>query len=408
MRVLQLSARNIWPLNTGAKLREFYLAREVARVARVTYAGFWNDNERPEEPCPALEQLPGVERIVMVPKARCYTPWNVVRGLAGTPVTILNYTTRPMADALRGLLSARPFDVAQIEGVHVFAYIPFLRRAGCRIVCDWHNIESELLRRYSDHHRRVLRRVYARLTARRLEEYERRLLKACDWHVVPSERERQRLLALVPGADVRVVENGVDAGSFGDSAPLAHSARRRILFAGSMDYHANIDGALWFARNVWPELRRILPGTVFTIAGRRPDPDVRSLADRPGVEVTGTVEDIRPYYRDAIAAVVPLRVGSGTRLKIPEAMAAGVPVISTALGAEGLDLKPGAEISIARTPDEWAREIRVLLEDERRWAARAEAGRRLARERFDWTITAAPLLDVYQGLAAKAKAAVAK
>src|SRR6202034_3746319 len=113
-------------------------------------------------------------------------------------------------------------------------------------------------------------------------------------------------------------------------------SKSTILFVGSMDYHANIDAMTWFTRTAWPEIARARADLRLVIVGRDPAPEVRALAsDR--IRVTGTVEDVRPYYASALAAVVPLRSGSGTRLKIFEAMAAGVPIVSTRLGAEGID-----------------------------------------------------------------------
>jgi len=410
MRVLQLSARNIWPLNTGAKLREFYLAREVARQFPLTYAGFWDDAERPPGggACPALEMLPGADDVVMVPKPERYTLVKLLRGLFGPPVTILNYTTATMTKTVDRLLASGRFGAVQIEGVHAAGYLPAIAARGALpVVCDWHNIESELLRRYSEHAAGLGRRLYAWRTAAVLERYEQRLAASCQAHIVVSRRDGARVLAWAPGADVRIVENGVDTAYFEATAASLPAARRRILFVGSMDYHANIDGAVWFAREVWPLLRERIPGAVLTIAGRNPAPAVAALASQPGVEVTGTVADVRPYYAEALAAVVPLRIGSGTRLKIPEAMAAGVPVVSTRLGAEGLDVTPGSDILLGDSPVELADAVAAVAMNRELAGSLAEAGLRLARERYDWSRVARPLLEIFSGFGERARAEVA-
>jgi sugar transferase (PEP-CTERM/EpsH1 system associated) len=408
MRVLQLSARNIWPLNTGAKLREFHLARQVANHFPLTYAGLWDENEHPHsEVCPAQALLPSSAEIVMVPKERRYTFSKLVRGLFGTPISILNCTTHVMSETLAVLLRERRFDAVQIEGVHLAGYLKLIRGVPDRprIVCDWHNIESELMRRYASRAPGAARRIYARRTAASLARFERLLLEVVDAHVVPSERERQRLLELAPAADIRVVDNGVDAAWFQDCATPPRSARRRVLFVGSMDYHANIEGALWFANDVWPLLRERVPGIVLTIVGRQPAAEIQALASLPGIEVTGTVDDVRPFYREAIVSVVPLRTAGGTRLKIPEAMAAGVPVVSTKLGAEGLVVTPGADLLIGDSEEELAAAVAALARDEERWRAIAAAGLRLARQRYDWSRAAQPLIDIYQGFAAHTRTA---
>ena len=131
------------------------------------------------------------------------------------------------------------------------------------------------------------------------------------------------------------------------------------MFVGSMDYHANIDAALYFADEIWPQVRERRPDLEFVVVGSRPTAEILALRNQPGITVTGTVDDIRPYYRSALAVVVPLRVGSGTRLKVLEAMAAGTPVISTTLGAEGLATKDGDEYPDRRLARRHSRSYRA-------------------------------------------------
>jgi glycosyltransferase involved in cell wall biosynthesis len=150
-----------------------------------------------------------------------------------------------------------------------------------------------------------------------------------------------------------------------------------------MGYHANADGAVWFVREIWPHLRQHVPQMVLTIVGASPSTEVLALRNEPGVEVTGSVPDTRPYYAEAFAAIVPLRVGAGTRLKILEGMAARVPVVSTEIGAEGLDVSPGENILIAENPQDWIRAFFELRNDSRRSALIA-AGQHLVQSRYDW------------------------
>ena len=223
------------------------------------------------------------------------------------------------------------------------------------------------MRRYSEREPNFLRRTYARKTARQLSTLEQQATHDFDAHVVVSHRDRERLLQLNPATSISVIENGVDSAYYSDQEiEKAHAAWRihqrpvgagvddvrqsprranRIVFVGSMDYHANIDGVVDFAREVWPAVHERNPELVFTIVGRDPAAEVRQLATIRGIEVTGTVADVRPYYREAVASIVPLKVGGGSRLKILEAMAAGVAVVSTTLGAEGLDVQHGREHS---------------------------------------------------------------
>jgi glycosyltransferase involved in cell wall biosynthesis len=156
-----------------------------------------------------------------------------------------------------------------------------------------------------------------------------------------------------------------------------------------MDWLPNIEGIAWFVRDVLPLIRRRLPQSSVTIAGRRPAASIRALAAAdPLIRVTGTVDDMRPYLWSAKVSIVPIRIGSGTRLKIYEAMAANVPVVSTTIGAEGLEVSSPENIRIADTPEAFADACVRLIEDPTERARQADAALRLVREKFSWEVVA--------------------
>jgi glycosyltransferase involved in cell wall biosynthesis len=285
------------------------------------------------------------------------------------------------------------------------SYLPILRQARRRsiVVCDWHNIESELMQRYSEREPGFFRRAYASKTARLMSEFEKRALREFDAHVTVSQRDAERLRHLNPDARIFVIENGVDTAFYSDQKIGARdgSLARRIVFVGSMDYHANIDGVVNFARNVWPRVRERRPELTFTIVGKDPAEAVRELAQLPGIEVTGTVDDVRPFYREAIAAVVPLNVAGGSRLKILEAMAAEVPVVSTTLGAEGLEVRHAENILIADTNEQLAEAIISLAEYEARRNELSAAGHALVSSHYEWSSLGAELFRAYEELLQK-------
>jgi polysaccharide biosynthesis protein PslH len=405
MRVLQFAPRLCWPLDTGAKLRNYHLARVLAERAQVSLLAF-DELLLSEESIAAFEKT--YKQAVAIPRDSGYTLTKMVRGVLGqTPLPVLNYTTGPMKRALKHLLRVEDFDLVQVESIHLMAYLASIRQASIRearkrplVVCDWHNIESELMRRYSEREPSMARRAYARRTARLMSEFEGRALREFDAHVVVSPRDAERLRRLNPEARVFVIENGVDTAFYSDLGARDGSRARRIVFVGSMDYHANVDGAVGFAREVWPRVRDRQPELIFTIVGKDPAPAVRELAQLPGIEVTGTVDDVRPFYRDAIAAVVPLNVGGGSRLKILEAMAAGVPVVSTTLGAEGLEVQHDENILIADTSAQLFEAIVTVVENEGRHKHLSDAGRALVSSRYDWSRLGASLFRAYEELLA--------
>ncbi|MEI9811564.1 MAG: glycosyltransferase family 4 protein [Acidobacteriota bacterium] len=394
MRVLFLSPRQAWPTNSGAKLREFHLARCLAQQAEITLLAF------AAEPDLLRESLPFCREVIAVPPPQRYTPVKLLRGLAGPhPLTVLNYSTAPMRDALSTLLERTPFDAVQIEGTPMEAYAPILlRRARPPVlIYDWHNIESELMLRYAEQSSSAVRRFYANRTAHLLAQTERRMLaRPAAAHLVCSGREQTLLQSLAPRASVHLVPNGVDTQAFASLTPAAQ--RNRLLFVGTMDYHANIDAAVAFARDVWPQLHAALPNLRFTLAGANPAPAVRELASQPGIEVTGTVPSLLPYYAEAVASLVPLKTGGGTRLKILESFAAGVPVVSTAVGAEGLDAIPDQHFLLAESPADWTAAVHRIVSQPGVAAGMAQRAQAFARESYDWSVVGQKLCRIYASL----------
>ena len=406
MNLLYFCPHQIWPANTGARVRDYELARQLAARASVTFVQMCRVGE---EPC-ILPEDAGLATVVTLDKDRTYSPSKILRGMVGpTPITILNCWSLRAGSQLAKILRSGQFDTIQMEGVHLLKYLPIIQKAPKppAIVVDWHNIESELMRRYAKTTRNWAKKVVAWRTARLIERAEARLLRICGTHTVTSERERQKLLARYPDANIQVIPNGVDTSAYtknkiagsGIGAGRANS-KPSILFVGSMDYHANIDAVIWFSRQVWPEIARAHPELQFTIVGRNPAAGVRRLAsDRIGV--TGTVEDIRSYFESAVAAIVPIRYGSGTRYKILEAMAAGVPVVSTRLGAEGIEAKDGVHLLLADNAAEIAAAVSRFLTSAKTRNGFSQAARALMAEVYDWPIIGARLYGIHAALAAK-------
>jgi glycosyltransferase involved in cell wall biosynthesis len=340
-------------------------------------------------------ELEFAREVVGVPQPSRYTPTKIARGLFGRwPLPVENYLSPDMTAALTAQLRQGDFDIVHFDGVHMAGHQPLVAKLApqARVVYDWHNVESEAMQRFADNATSTGRRVYAGWTARRLRALELHMLNSAFGHLVCSEREARQLRELAPEARVEAIDNGVDCEAFEDLAPAEPT---RLVFVGSMGYHANVDAAVEFARNVWPGIRQRYPRLRLTLVGSEPAQAVVELGGLDGVEVTGTVPDVRPFYAEAVAAVVPLRVGGGTRLKILEAMAAGVPVISTELGAEGLDVEPGTHLLVAANGDDWVTSIGRLEDDPAFRSAMAQAARDLARRRYDWEAIGKRLLGTY-------------
>jgi sugar transferase (PEP-CTERM/EpsH1 system associated) len=404
MRLLYFATHQIWPLTSGNRLRDYHLARQLAMRASVTFVEMCHPGEQPSKPPCDCE----FDRIISLKKGASYSSDKILLGITGpTPLTVLNYSQPRLASQLADIVARDRFDAVQIEGVLLSEYLRVIQAAPNRpaILVDWHNIDSEVMWQYSKNTPSWPKRLVARRTAKLLEKAEVLLLEKIGTHTVTSERERERVLARCPSAKVYVIPNGVDATYFSPAeiAAVRWSARpsaskRSVLFVGSMDYHANIDAVTWFSRSAWPEIARIHPDLQFTIVGRNPAPEVRALAsDR--IHITGTVDDVRPFYTSAVAVVVPLRSGSGTRLKILEAMASGVPVVSTRLGAEGIDAEHDVNLLLADSSTEiTAAVLRVASSAETRDRL-SQAGRALACRVYDWSVIGNQLYGIHADLA---------
>jgi sugar transferase (PEP-CTERM/EpsH1 system associated) len=266
--------------------------------------------------------------------------------------------------------------------------------APARIV-DLVDVDSAKWAAYAAQARGPRRWLYAR-EARGVRALELEAVARCQAVLLVSGAEAQALGAA--GGSVIAVSNGVDTEYFSPSPPPVDGAPA-LVFTGTMDYRPNIEGVTWFVRDVWPGVTARAPGATFTIVGRDPARPVRQLADVPGVRVTGSVPDVRPYLAAASVAVTPLHTARGIQNKILEAMAAGRPVVASSPALEGLDVNVGHEILRADSPEEWQAAILGLAASPswRQDMGQAARGRVVAD--YSWPARMAPLVELCEDLA---------
>jgi sugar transferase (PEP-CTERM/EpsH1 system associated) len=276
--------------------------------------------------------------------------------LTGEPLTLAYYRDRALTLWVKDLAARRP-----ISGVLAFSSSmgqyagSTLLGHGAVTIMDFCDVDSDKWAQYASSHSFPLNRVYAR-EARALAAVESRYVREFDASLVVSEAEA-RILRAVAGCDparVRVVPNGVDTGYFDPELSFTNpfsQGTRPIVFTGAMDYHANVDGVQWYAREVFPIVRQQLPGAVFAIVGSDPAPAVRALARAPGVTVTGRVPDIRPYLAHASVVVAPLRIARGVQNKVLEALAMARPVVACENALQGISaVAEEAGVAVANDP----------------------------------------------------------
>ena len=224
--------------------------------------------------------------------------------------------------------------------------------------------------------------------------------------IAVSEPDRQALSALTGLEDIRLVPNGTDTSAYSEITPRPDNGDSvNIVFTGKMDYRPNIDAVLWFANEVWPVIVSQAPSATFQIVGQGEHERLEPLHSVAGIEMTGYVPEIEPYLAAASAFVIPMRIGGGTRLKALEAMSAGLPIVSTSLGVEGIAVQNGRELLIRDDPFDFANGVLELLKDRQQGGERCSELGRNAREfviaNYDWAGIVPLLEQAYRDLLAE-------
>jgi glycosyltransferase involved in cell wall biosynthesis len=274
------------------------------------------------------------------------------------PLAVSRYASKELLRTVTDLQAREQFDCIVCDFVASGVHIPDIRRS----VIFQHNVETTIFERHAQHAKTPLHRWFFGLQARRMHAYEERMCRDSRHVIAVSAIDAQRMREMFKISNVSDVATGVDVDYF--RRPAGSQANSDLIFVGSMDWLPNSDGMLWFAREILPLIRRQKPECRVVIAGRKPGPEISALATTDkNIEVTGTVPDVRPYLWNSRISILPLRIGGGTRMKVYESMAAGVPMISTSVGMEGLASVPGEHIIVADTPDSFAAECVRMLGD---------------------------------------------
>ena len=403
LKVLLLTPQTPFPPDQGAAIRNYSFVRYLGSDPRYSLAllSFARPGGATDNSPARVELEKYCQKVVLLPAP---PPRSKAQRLSRLFLTLQPDLSYRLADpaferALGDLVVTFQPDVIQCEGLEMSAFVlhSLGRYSHLKLVLDEHNAEYLLQRRIFENDwqagwRRRPAALYSWLQARRLRRYERRALQIFRVIAV-SEADRQALLTLGPTrTPLTVIPNGLDLTEFGYQAEDATTLPDSLVFTGTMDFRPNVDAVTWFVERVWPLILARKPQARFVIVGRRPPPAVTALGRQPGVHVTGVVADARPFVRQSMVYVVPMRMGGGVRFKVLESLAMGRPVVTTSLGADGIPLIPGQHALIADTPAAFAEAVLDLLDDPARRTALARQGRAFVEQHFDWrTIT--PALD---------------
>lgn len=392
MKILWVKTDFLHPTTRGGQIRTLETVKQLHRRHEVHYVAF-EDPSQPEGLRRAGEYSAKAwpVRHHVPPKTSPRFAVQLAQGLIDPlPVAVLRYRSAAMRERIGQLLAAERFDRVVCDFPFPAPNIPDTTQS----VLFQHNVETDIWRRHAAHGATAAHRWYFQKQAERMFAFERELCRRSAFVIAVSEKDAATMRTEFGISHVDDVPTGVDIDGFAPPSGFAED-KTDLVFLGSMDWMANIDGAEWLAGEVLPRIWAKRPETRVALVGRNPAAKLKEMGARDSrITVTGTVDDVKPWLWGAKVSIVPLRVGGGTRLKIYEAMAARVAAVSTTVGAEGLPVNNGEHLRLADTPDDFARACLDLLANETERRALADAAWRLVNERFSWETAARKFEDL--------------
>ena len=412
MKILLLTPQLPYPAHQGTSLRNFNIIRGLAERHQISLLSF-NEGEDAVD----LQQIKPLadlcEQIVSVPQPRRRSTSKRLYQMATTKKPDLAFRLRSLRFeiTLRRILSEYSFDIVQVEGIELAWAIAAIRAVGLdqKLVFDAHNAEAQLQKRAWQADLQTPRRwpaaAYSWMQGKRLQKYERWACTEADWVTAVSQNDMDILLAQVDAnsASFSVIPNSIDVTAYKEYSAQPTIVKEQgkmsydLVFSGKMDYRPNVDAVVWFAQEVWPTIIAQRPASTWAIVGQKPHARVLRLRNLPGVTVTGWVDDVLPYLYGGKIFVMPFRVGSGTRLKFIEALAMGMPVVSTSLGVEGYLVNNEEELLLAESADEMREAILRLLAQPELRVKLGKKGQVFAQI-YDWRQITPKFDEVYDAL----------
>lgn len=395
MKILWVKANKILPVHSGGDLRSFNILQQLAKHHDVTFLSYYDGPADGDYEAKLQQELPGAVCLSTGKKqgsaaARGFD--YLLRVANPAPYAVSRFSSGNVRHAVKKCLSERHPDVAVCDFLD--AAINFPRHTPTPSVLFQHNVESEIWRRHATNGTGGIRKLVYGMEFSKMLSYEQQALARFDHVIAVSDHDKKLMCAWTAPERISVVPTGVDTMQF--CADKIVREKQLVLFVGAMDWEPNVDAVKYFCAEIWPSVLAELPHARFRIVGRNPDRRVQAL-ENSSVEVTGRVPSVVDHLREAAVVVVPLRVGGGTRIKIYEAMATGKAVVSTTVGAEGLDVHHGRDIVLADEPRQFAESVVRFLRDERDRTAMGVAAAALAAN-YGWPVIAAKFAEILESV----------
>lgn len=403
MRILMLTGSLPYPPHQGGALRSYGILHGLKQAGHRLSLMSFHDHAAGARDIAEMKQWCD-EIIVLPPPERSKTQRLRDLLFSDRPDIARRLYSPEFAQRLSALVSDQRFDLVQFEGIEIACYLPLLRsmNSSARLVYDAFNAEAALQRVIFDVDRGEPRRwpaaIYSLIQARRLAQYEHELCRQADGVIAVSDEDAAILRAFRPDACVPVVNNGIFADDYRCAGAQLELGDHALVFTGKMDYRPNVDAVCWFANDILPLIHRHVPDARLYVVGQKPHPRLERLRRHRQIEITGWVRDVQPFLCGASLYVAPLRMGSGTRLKLLEAMAAGRAVVATTTAISGMLPSVREVLVVADQPDQMASAVIALLQDPRRRQALGQAAQAFVKAHYDWSIIIPRLLAAYRDM----------
>ncbi|MER3446056.1 MAG: hypothetical protein C4291_04115 [Candidatus Dadabacteria bacterium] len=396
MRILFITFGLPYPPDSGVRIHDFYLIKNVSKHHSVLVLSLIKSPEQVEHIKKLRQYCDYVDFVLERPRSiREHISGIICDLLNGRPLATHPFFYEEMASRIHEVLTKWNVDVVQIEHSFLAPYVESIND-GCKKIISFHNLGAIQYKRMMGLRTGFIQKSLFLVKWLLMLKWEARYAERFDHCLVVSPLEGRILQSANPRLSLSVIENGVDTELY---RPLECISRNNnLLFVGVMGYPPNVDAILYFCEKIMPIIQRRIPDVRLIVVGHEPTPEIRKLAERGNVIVTGYVENIVSYYQRSKVTIVPLRGGGGTRLKILESMALGRPVVSTTLGCEGLSVVDGENIMIADTPTEFAERVIQLLTDKGLRDRIVHNARRLVETHYDWAVISRKLMKVYDNI----------
>lgn len=377
------------PLN-GGRLRSLKLIEHLSIQHTIDLVCFVKPNEFPQiEPIRSL-----CRHIYPIPR-QASPSLEQIRSMAFSkkPILVNFFTSQYAQDTLSAIWN-QDYDVVHVETCYIAQNLPTKLINKHPLIIAESNIESDLARQLSALNHNLLWRLIYLFDSFKLQIWERRVWHSANRCIAVTENDLRVIAKSVGNHNVSLVENGVDH----TIVPINHSLvkEKRILFVGNFRHRPNVDGIIYFIKSIWPDVIKKHPYATVEIIGSEPPVEIMEFENSPGISVVGYIKNIRPHYENSMLSICPIRAGSGSRIKILDALAYGHPVVSTTVGYSGLRLVENKDILVANSPLEFAESICCLLESSELREYIGSNGRRTIIQQYNWLTSAEKLLESYK------------